>query len=191
MVTAVSHPERRLAVPAVVAVLFAVLVIVAAFLLFVRGSGGTSEGPLALPRAGEHYIYEPIPLKTMFSFGGLDVVNRSTHPVVVDTVKLVGAGSGIKLAGAYMLARPNNRMIGFVEGFDPRPGGRKLGLVPPHSRVQVVIGLKVVKQGRYRFQAVRLLYHGKHVEYSRSYPVWAQLCAPYDRYYRTCNPAQG
>jgi hypothetical protein len=78
---------------------------------------------------------------------------------------------------------------GFVAGFGkPRDGHALSGFtVVPGAGVVVVLGIKVTKPGRHRFEALALDYHVGGKAFRDIYSSSGQLCAPKQRYIDNCH----
>jgi hypothetical protein len=147
------------------------------------------HGPLVLPVRTEAYAWAPVPMRTPVSYGLLSVVNRSGKTMTIERASLVKPGHGIELLGAYALPVPNSRQIGLVLGFDKNPQGRALrGLkLAPHTRVQIILGMRVIEPGRFEFDAIKLDYNGDGASFRDSYPLSGRLCSPEGKYVKTCS----
>lgn len=113
------------------------------------------------------------------------MVNSGEQAAVLDGATLVKAGAGIQLLGAYTLPIQNGRQNGTLLGFDPK-GARLDRPISSGARVHVIVGLKLVRPGRYTFRAIALRYHVGGHRYETSYPVSARLCAPFAKYLGHC-----
>jgi hypothetical protein len=153
---------------------------------FRSGDSHAAHGPLALPAQAKASIGVPIPEGKPYSYGLLAVVNRSAKSVVLDQAELVNRGTGVRLIGAYTLPVPNEQAIGFVKGYSPRGRFLKGALITPHAQVQIVLGVKVVKSGRYRFEAVALRYHVGGTSFHDAYPTSGRFCSPMKKYLNHC-----
>ena len=70
----------------------------------------------------------------------------------------------------------------------PRDGHVLKGFtVAPGVDVSVVLGVKVTKPGRHRFEALALDYHVGGTAFRDTYSSSGQLCSPAERYIDTCN----
>ena len=78
---------------------------------------------------------------------------------------------------------------GFLAGFGmPRDGHALSGFtVVPGAGVVVVLGVKVTKPGRHRFEALALDYHVGRDAFRDIYASSGRLCAPKQRYVRSCH----
>lgn len=153
--------------------------------LALGGGGSSTGGPLAQPREVANSFGLPIAQQQAISLGVFDVVNRGEHPAVVDDAVLVDPGAGIELLGAYILPMTDSRQNGTLIGFEPK-GARLDRPISAGERVHVVVGLKVVRPGRYTFRAIALRYHAGGHRYQNSFPVSARLCAPIAKYLGHC-----
>jgi hypothetical protein len=83
--------------------------------------------------------------------------------------------------------------IGFIDGFRmPRDGHVLKGFaVAPGAEVQVVIGIKVTKPGRHRFEALALDYQVGGTAFRDIYASSGQLCSPRQRFMDNCPALPG
>lgn len=162
----------------VLAALVAVAVIAGAaiFAMVSSGGGSVGEGPLA----GSSSLIGfgmPVDVGTPASISGPYVVqNVSDRPLVLDRLDLVGREQGLTLVGAYVVRASD---IGGVLGYRvPRDGHAVRGAtVPPHTRIAIVLGLKVAAPGSYAFHSFTVSYHQGSHDYRNGYPVAARFCA--------------
>jgi hypothetical protein len=59
-------------------------------------------------------------------------------------------------------------------------------VIAPHAVIQVVVGVKLTRPGRHRFDEITVSYHDSRGGYRTSYPYSGRLCAPWLRYVNRC-----
>lgn len=163
--------------------------------------------PLVPTLPGKVNTGTPVLLDVPYSYRGLLVlVNHGRDAVTLDHASLARPGSGIAYVGAFVVDLPSHPVpcdaltgrarrrciqaarIGVIHGYRIPWYGRRLKgtVIAPHALIQVVVGIKVTKPGRYRFDAITVSYHDSQGSYQTSYPYSGRLCAPWLRYVNRC-----
>jgi hypothetical protein len=100
---------------------------------------------------------------------------------VLDGVEPLDMQSGFDFVGAYVVPHPNH--IGAVPGYEVPATGHALpgAIVAPHQQVELVLGVRAAKPGRYRFKTLDIVYHGGG-SYRRHAALGIAVCAPPAKY---------
>jgi hypothetical protein len=172
---------RRLLIGSAIA---AGLLLIAGGFAWTRAGGTSSRGPLDY--SGAISIGMPVPLGKPYSYA-VDLRNTTNRPLTLHRIGLE-RNNGIQLVGAYVLPLTSPRAIGFVAGFRRLPDGFPLNgyTVAPKATVRIVLGLSLLKTGRYRFKQVRVDYRGR-ADYHDSFAYSAQLCSPVRQFFHSCH----
>jgi hypothetical protein len=151
------------------------LACVATIVVFVTTSGGTRLGPLRF--GGVHdLVTGPMIIGHAFTYGHIVIYNSSRHKAVLDSVELVDPTPGFAVVATSADRPSRDAPEGLVARSPHYPPGLGLtlhpldGFVVPAARgsdadavnataVNLVLGLRIPAERRYRFDSVIVRYH--------------------------------
>ena len=142
----------------------------------------SSPGPLVAMLSGQSGVGIVLNVGQSASVSGpLLIRNTGDTPVVLDRVEPVDMRSGFDFVGAYVVPHPNH--IGEVPGYKVPANGHVLpgAIVAPHQEVELVLGVRAAKHGRYGFKTFDIVYHGGG-SYRRHAALGIAVCAPAAKY---------
>ena len=149
--------------------------------------GRKTGGPLSCPECGRTEAGVPVSVGLPVSYGAVHLTNGGSEPAVLEHVSLLEADPAMKLVGVRILEIGREPAVGLALGYPPkRARGRSHSvtgytLPPPNEAylgVLVVVGAKIVANGRHRFRRIAVDYRVRDRRYRALFDSSLVLCAP-------------
>ena len=149
--------------------------------------GRKTGGPLSCTECGRTEAGVPVTVGLPVSYGAVHLTNNVSEPAVLERVSLLDADPAMKLVGVMILDIGREPAVGLALGYPPK---RARGtthsvtgytLPPPHEAflgVRVVVGAKVIANGRHRFRRIAVDYRVRRRRYRALFDSSLVLCAP-------------
>ena len=149
--------------------------------------GRKTGGPLSCPECGRTEAGVPVSVGLPVSYGAVHLTNNGSEPAVLERVSLLDADPAMKLVGVMILDIGREPAVGLALGYPPK---RARGtthsvtgytLPPPNEAylgVLVVVGAKIIANGRHRFRRIAVDYRVRHRRYRALFDSSLVLCAP-------------
>jgi hypothetical protein len=177
----VTVPPRRHSRLIVMIGLVALIVVIAAAIWMVtHGGASASRGPLTTGNPTADGIV-PTTLETPVTIGDWSLTNSGDEPAVVDSITVDNPDPGLRVIG-IKLARYGKVSPGAVDGY-PVKGLRvyrvdKLPIPPGQDPIEIIVGFKIDKPGRYTSQGLTVVYHVGNSHYQTTVPEAVAVCYP-------------
>ena len=129
--------------------------------------GRKTGGPLSCPECGRTEAGVPVSVGLPVSYGAVHLTNGGSEPAVLEHVSLLDADPAMKLVGVMILEIGREPAVGLALGYPPkRARGTSHSvtgytLPPPNEAylgVLVVVGAKIIANGRHRFRRIAVDY---------------------------------
>jgi len=149
--------------------------------------GRKTGGPLSCPECGRTEAGVPVSVGLPVSYGAVHLTNGGSEPAVLEHVSLLEADPAMKLVGVRILEIGREPAVGLALGYPPkRARGRSHSVtgytLPPQNEaylgVLVVVGAKIVANGRHRFRRIAVDYRVRDRRYRALFDSSLVLCAP-------------
>jgi len=149
--------------------------------------GRKTGGPLSCPECGRTEAGVPVSVGLPVSYGAVHLTNAGSEPAVLEHVSLLEADPAMKLVGVRILEIGREPAVGLALGYPPkRARGRSHSITgytlpPPNEAylgVLVVVGAKIVANGRHRFRRIAVDYRVRDRRYRALFDSSLVLCAP-------------
>lgn len=165
------------------------------------GGGGTAtlkQGPLECRDCPTVGVASSVDPGKPFTYGLLLLNNSGPRAATVVSVTLLRASSGLRMVGAYVmdprdprLPRRSRGMIGTDNRrFPPLGVSAALeslrGTVVGRRPLEVLIGLRVPRDGFFVFKGLAVNYSVDRTSYRATYPLLLKVCAPKSRWLGRC-----
>jgi hypothetical protein len=152
------------------------------------GEGGVVHegGPLADPDNASGTT-APVPLRKPYSWGGTGLVNDGDEAATIERIELLDAPEGMRVIGMYVLDSSSSG-IGIGKGYEPDGRPKLPGLtIEPGKGYDIVVGLEIMKPGRFAIPATRIHYRVGEQRYQTVMSHAIQLCGPAQEYLNRCS----
>jgi hypothetical protein len=149
--------------------------------------GRKTGGPLSCPECGRTEAGVPVSVGLPVSYGAVHLTNGGSEPAVLEHVSLLGADPAMKLVGVMILEIGREPAVGLALGYPPkRARGTSHSVIgytlpPPNDAylgVLVVVGAKIIANGRHRFRRIAVDYRVRDRHYRALFDSSLVLCAP-------------
>ena len=149
--------------------------------------GRKTGGPLSCPECGRTEAGVPVSVGLPVSYGAVHLTNGGSEPAVLEHVSLLEADPAMKLVGVRILEIGREPAVGLALGYPPkRARGTSHSVtgytLPPSNEaylgVLVVVGAKIIANGRHRFRRIAVDYRVRDRRYRALFDSSLVLCAP-------------
>ena len=149
--------------------------------------GRKTGGPLSCPECGRTEAGVPVSVGLPVSYGAVHLTNGGSEPAVLEHVSLLEADPAMKLVGVRILEIGREPAVGLALGYPPKRARGKshsvtgYTLPPPNEAylgVLVVVGAKIIANGRHRFRRIAVDYRVRDRRYRALFDSSLVLCAP-------------